>query len=98
MTAPTAVLRTLPALDPAAWAPSVAAAWSATAAVTSVYAAPAATAPPAVAPGGPAEVFARAARHGDAHVVKLADAVLDAHAATGDDRVLAAAGYAGQLI
>ena len=98
VTAPTAVLRTLPALDPALWAPSVAAAWSATAAVTSVYAPPQPAAPPAVATGDPAEVFARAARHGDAHVVKLADAVLDAHAATGDDRVLAAAGYAGQLI
>lgn len=43
-------------------------------------------------------MFARAARHGDAHVVKLAAAVLEAHAATGDARVLAAAGYAGQLI
>jgi hypothetical protein len=98
VTAPTAVLRTLPALDPALWAPSVAAAWSATAAVTSVYAPPTPTAPPAVADGEPAEVFARAARHGDEHVVKLADAVLEAHAATGDARVLAAAGYAGQLI
>ncbi|MEU9505663.1 questin oxidase family protein [Micromonospora sp. NPDC048170] len=98
VTAPTAVLRTLPALDRALWAPSVAAAWSATAAVTSVYAPPQPASPPAVATGDPAEVFARAARHGDAHVVKLADAVLDTHAATGDDRVLAAAGYAGQLI
>ncbi|MET7965900.1 hypothetical protein [Micromonospora sp. NPDC005305] len=98
VTAPTAVLRTLPALDPALWAPSVAAAWSATAAVTSVYAPPTPAPAPAVSAGGPAEVFARAARHGDAHVVKLADAVLEAHAATGDARVLAAAGYAGQLL
>lgn len=98
VTAPTAVLRTLPELDPGLWAPSLAAAWSATAAVTAVYASPAGVAPPAVAPGTPAEVFARAARHGDEHVVKLADAVLDAHAATGDERVLAAAGYAAQLI
>ncbi|MFG2106148.1 questin oxidase family protein [Micromonospora chersina] len=98
VTAPTAVRRTLPALDPALWAPSVAAAWSATAAVTSVYAPPTPAPAPAVSDGEPAEVFARAARHGDAHVVKLADAVLEAHAATGDARVLAAAGYAGQLI
>ncbi|SCE68668.1 Protein of unknown function (DUF4243) [Micromonospora viridifaciens] len=99
VTAPTAVLRTLPALDRALWAPSVAAAWSATAAVTSVYAPPAPAARPAItAAAEPAEVFARAARHGDAHVVKLADAVLEAHAATGDAEVLAAAGYAGQLI
>ncbi|WP_199729217.1 hypothetical protein [Micromonospora sp. M71_S20] len=63
-----------------------------------MYAPPQPAAPPAVAAGDPAEVFARAARHGDAHVVKLADAVLEAHAASGDERVLAAAGYAGQLI
>ncbi|MET7819869.1 hypothetical protein [Micromonospora zamorensis] len=98
VTAPTAVLRTLPALDRALWAPSLAAAWAATAALTSVYAPADGIAPPTVTAVTPAEVFARAARHGDEHVVKLADAVLDAHAATGDDRLLTAAGYAGQLI
>ncbi|MGC4879499.1 questin oxidase family protein [Micromonospora sp. DT43] len=98
VTAPTAVLRTLPALDRALWAPSLAAAWAATAAVTSVYAPTDGIAPPSVAAGTPAEVFARAARHGDAHVVKLADAVLDAHAASGDKRLLDTAGYAVQLI
>ncbi|SIN28463.1 questin oxidase family protein [Micromonospora cremea] len=98
VTAPTAVLRTLPALDKALWAPSFAAAWAATAAVTSVYAPTGGMAPPTVPAATPAEVFARAARHGDEHVVKLADAVLDAHAATGDERLLTAAGYAGQLI
>jgi hypothetical protein len=66
--------------------------------VTSVYAPNDAVAPPSVTAATPEEVFARAARHGDAHVVKLADAVLDAHAATGDRRLLDAAGYAGQLI
>jgi hypothetical protein len=98
VTAPTAVLRTLPALDRALWAPSLAAAWAATAALTSVYAPADGIAPPTVTAVTPTEVFARAARHGDEHVVKLADAVLDAHAATGDDRLLTAAGYAGQLI
>ncbi|RGC68849.1 hypothetical protein C5N14_11170 [Micromonospora sp. MW-13] len=98
VTAPTAVLRTLPALDAGLWTPSLAAAWSATAAVTAGYASTAGVVPPAVAPATPAEVFARAARHGDEHVVKLADAVLDAHAATGDERVLTSAGYAGQLL
>ncbi|MET8229341.1 hypothetical protein ABZS77_01505 [Micromonospora sp. NPDC005298] len=98
VTAPTAVLRTLPALDRALWAPSLAAAWAATAAMTSVYAPTDGTAPPTVTAATPAEVFARAARHGDEHVVKLADAVLDAHTATGDERLLTAAGYAGQLI
>ncbi|MGW5579105.1 questin oxidase family protein [Micromonospora chokoriensis] len=98
VTAPTAVLRTLPALDRALWAPSLAAAWAATAAMTSVYAPADGIAPPTVTAATPAEVFARAARHGDEHVVKLADAVLDAHAASGDDRLLAAPGYAGQMI
>ncbi|MHA4945938.1 questin oxidase family protein [Micromonospora sp. SD19] len=98
VTAPTAVLRTLPALDRALWAPSLTAAWAATAAMTSVYAPADGIAPPTVAPATPAEVFARAARHGDEHVVKLADAILDAYAASGDDRLLTAPGYAGQLI
>ncbi|MDG4807026.1 questin oxidase family protein [Micromonospora sp. WMMD1120] len=98
VTAPTAVLRTLPSLDRALWAPSLAAAWAATAAMTAVYAPADGSTPPAVAPGTPEEVFARAARHGDEHVVKLADAILDAHARSGDDRLLTAPGYAGQLI
>ncbi|MGW3889241.1 questin oxidase family protein [Micromonospora chokoriensis] len=98
VTAPTAVLRTLPALDRALWAPSLAAAWAATAAMTSVYAPADGIAPPTVTAATPAEVFARAARHGDEHVVKLADAVLDAYAVSGDDRLLAAPGYAGQMI
>lgn len=98
VTAPTAVLRTLPALDRGLWAPSLAAAWAATAAMTSVYAPADGIAPPTVTPATPVEVFARAARHGDEHVVKLADAILDAHAASGDDRLLTAPGYAGQLI
>lgn len=55
-------------------------------------------APPTVTPATPAEVFARAARHGDEHVVKLADAILDAYATSGDERLLTAPGYAGQLI
>ncbi|MET8268708.1 questin oxidase family protein [Micromonospora arida] len=98
VTAPTAVLRTLPALDRGLWAPSLAAAWAATAAMTSVYAPAKGIAPPTVTPATPAEVFARAARHGDEHVVKLADAILDAYATSADERLLTAPGYAGQLI
>ncbi|MEU8128297.1 questin oxidase family protein [Micromonospora sp. NPDC049049] len=98
VTAPTAVLRTLPALDRALWAPSFAAAWAATAAMTSVYAPATGIAPPTVTPATPSGVFARAARHGDEHVVKLADAILDAYATSADERLLTAPGYAGQLI
>ena len=66
--------------------------------MTSVYAPAHGIAPPTVTPATPAEVFARAARHGDEHVVKLADAILDAYATSADERLLTAPGYAGQLI
>jgi hypothetical protein len=86
-TAPNAVLRTLPALPRVLWAPSLHAAWTASAAVTAMY-----------APKDPAsyvpssrvtteEVFERALAHGDEHVIKLTDTALD----TGDERALAAA-------
>lgn len=86
-TAPNAVLRTLPALPRALWAPSLQAAWSAVAAVTAAYAPadagtdpdPAPAPPPgtATAPASAAELFGRAAAHGDEHAVKLADTALD---------------------
>ncbi|MFI8346371.1 questin oxidase family protein [Streptomyces sp. NPDC085596] len=86
-TAPNAVLRTLPALPRDLWVPSMRAAWTASAAVTAMYApdAPAPYVPPGtVAPG---EVFERALAHGDEHVIKLTDTALD----IGDERALAAA-------
>jgi Questin oxidase-like len=86
-TAPNAVLRTLPALPRTLWLPSLRAAWTASAAVTAMYA-PAAEA--AYAPPGtftPEEVFERALAHGDEHVIKLTDTALD----VGDEPALAAA-------
>ncbi|MGW1769088.1 questin oxidase family protein [Streptomyces sp. NPDC002073] len=86
-TAPNAVLRTLPALPPGLWAPSLHAAWTAAAAVTAMYPAE------AVPYAGPGErvraedVLERAVDHGDEHVIKLADTVLD----VGDGRAVAAA-------
>ncbi|MFF2523850.1 questin oxidase family protein [Streptomyces liangshanensis] len=76
-TAPNAVLRTLPALPPELWAPSLEAAWAASAAVTAAYAPddPAPYAPTSLAPE---EVFARAAAHGDDHTIKFTDTALDA--------------------
>ncbi|MYS36186.1 MULTISPECIES: questin oxidase family protein [unclassified Streptomyces] len=88
-TAPNAVLRTLPALPRELWAPSVGAAWAASAAVTAAYS-PAA---PAVLPAGYGasltadEVFARAAAHGDDHTIKFTDTALD----VGDAPALVAA-------
>ena len=102
-TAPNAILRTLPALDQQLWAPSVAAAWAAAAALTAIYApaVPAGTAALPDPPGGPQaaeETFARAVEHGDEHVIKFADTAADVYARTGNPDVLAAAIRATQLI
>ncbi|MER6983683.1 hypothetical protein ABT317_43705, partial [Streptomyces carpinensis] len=86
-TAPNAVLRTLPALPPGLWAPSLRAAWTASAAVTAMYAP---DTPVAYTPPGtliPEEVFERALSHGDEHVIKLTDTALD----VGDEQALTAA-------
>ncbi|WP_030024259.1 questin oxidase family protein [Streptomyces monomycini] len=100
-TAPNAVLRTLPALPRDLWAASLGAAWAASAAITSVYAAGEAL-PPLEGAGRltPEEVFERSARHGDEHVIKMTDTAWDvaASAADGDDRALAAAVRAQRLI
>ncbi|MGW5617625.1 questin oxidase family protein [Streptomyces sp. NPDC003877] len=86
-TAPNAVLRVLPSLPRELWAPSLHAAWTASAAVTAMYA-PAEPAAFAPAHGRTArEVLDRALAHGDEHVVKLTDTALD----VGDERALAAA-------
>ncbi|WP_145907520.1 questin oxidase family protein [Kitasatospora viridis] len=87
-TAPNAVLRALPALPARLWVPSLHAAWTASAAVTAMYAPDGLSA--GVAPLtslGPEEVFDRALAHGDEHVIKLTDTALD----VGDPRALAAA-------
>ncbi len=102
-TAPNAVLRTLPALDTELWAPSFAASWAASAALTAIYAPPAA-APRTELPEPPAgplaaeETFARAVEHGDEHVIKFADTAVDVFARTRDSDALAAAIRAADLI
>ncbi|WP_225840100.1 questin oxidase family protein [Streptomyces sp. NK08204] len=99
-TAPMAVLRTLPALPRDQWVPSLDAAWAASAAVTAAYA-PAAPAPEAdlpVAPESPEEVFDLAARHGDEHVIKLADTCIEVHGRTGHPDALSAVVRAAGLI
>ena len=105
-TAPSAVLRTLPALDAGLWAPSLSASWAATSALTAVYAPaePAPRAQPPEPPGGQSreetarEVFARAVEHGDAHVIKFADAAIDVFARTGNRDAIASALHAAELI
>ncbi|MFJ1994953.1 questin oxidase family protein [Streptomyces asiaticus] len=101
-TAPNAVLRALPALPRELWAPSLDAAWAASAAVTAVYA-PAEALPadrlPSVDGKGvtPEEVFAHAAAHGDEHAIKLTDTALDVARGT-DPMALAAALHACAMI
>ncbi|MET8509018.1 questin oxidase family protein [Streptomyces sp. NPDC004787] len=77
-TAPNAVLRALPALPRTLWVPSLHAAWTASAAVTAMYA-PAEGVPLVPPPGrlAPEEVMERALAHGDEHVIKLTDTALD---------------------
>jgi hypothetical protein len=102
-TAPTAILRTLPALSQDLWAPSTAAAWDAAAAITAIYAAPepapreTLSQPPASA-GAAGETFALAVRNGDEHAIKFADTAAEVHARTGDPAALAAAAHAAALI
>lgn len=102
-TAPNAVLRTLPSLPADQWVGSAAIAWSASAAVQSAYR-PATPAPPQTlpqAPNGPGaatEVIDRAARNGDAHVIKFADTARDVYDWTGDATALSAALQATRLI
>lgn len=86
-TAPNAVLRTLPALPRTLWAPSLHAAWTASAAVTAMYAPDAPVTYTAPGTFTPEEVFKRALAHGDEHVIKFTDTALD----VGDERALAAA-------
>ncbi|MFE5662716.1 questin oxidase family protein [Streptomyces niveus] len=92
-TAPNAVLRTLPALPRALWVPSLHAAWTASAAVMSMYA-PAEPVPYVPATGITAEeVLERALAHGDEHVIKFADTAVD----VGDEQALTAALRAADL-
>ncbi|WP_037869997.1 questin oxidase family protein [Streptomyces sp. SPB074] len=101
-TAPNAVLRVLPALPSGLWAPSLSAAWRASAAVTAAYAPARAASPKHLEAEAEAldaaEVFARAAAHGDEHAVKFADTALDPALNLTDPLTRAAALRAVELI
>jgi hypothetical protein len=102
-TAPNAVLHALPALPEALWPPSLAAVWSASAAITAAYA-PAQPAPPGALPSAPAgsgaaaDAVDRAVRHRDEHVIKFTDTAVEVCQRTDDPRALAAAARAARLI
>ncbi|MGI5347224.1 questin oxidase family protein [Streptomyces sp. CA-250714] len=99
-TAPNAVLRVLPALPRTLWAVSADAAWTASAAVTAVYAPTEGVPVPSAGSVAPEEAFARAAAHGDEHAIKFADTALDVAAGTqgGDPLAVAAVLRATELI
>ncbi|MFD6151001.1 questin oxidase family protein [Streptomyces sp. NPDC060243] len=101
-TAPNAVLRVLPALPSGLWAPSVSAAWAASAAVTAAYGPGRAASWEALGREAEVldrdEVFARAAAHGDEHAVKFADTALDPALNLTDPQARAAALRAVELI
>lgn len=92
-TAPNAVLRSLVALPRDLWAPSLHAAWTASAAVTAMYVPdePVDYVPPARLTAD--EVLERALAHGDEHVIKFTDTAVD----IGDEQALAAALRAVEL-
>ncbi len=101
-TAPNAVLHTLPSLPREQWIPSLAAVWSATAAIIAAYE-PAQLRPrtewtKAAACGGAEGAVDQAAAHGDEHVIKFTDTAVEAFRDTGDDDVLAATTYIAGLI
>jgi hypothetical protein len=95
-TAPNAVLHTLPLLPAELWAPSLAAVWSASAAIVSAYE-PARPLPRADLPAAPRgddpvpTIVERATDHGDEHVLKFTDTAVEVYERTGDPDALAAA-------
>jgi hypothetical protein len=98
-TAPNAVLRCLPALPRGLWPASLAAAWAATAAVTSAYAPPRAQPAPTVKGGVDLdELVARSALTGDPHAIKFVDTAVDAYRRGTDAGIIAAAANAIDLI
>ncbi|GAA0916091.1 hypothetical protein GCM10009558_102210 [Virgisporangium aurantiacum] len=98
-TAPHAVLRTLPALPPQLWTPSLDAVWAVSAALVSAYAPPHPVATPRPAsPADGATLLDQAVHHRDEHVIKLSDTAADVYAWTGDPTVLAAGVRAAELI
>jgi hypothetical protein len=102
-TAPNAVLHTLPNLPRELWWPSLAAVWTAVAAIIAAYepgyGVPRGELPEAPAGDDPvAEVLQRAAGHGDEHVIKFTDTAVEVFERTQDPDALAAADLIRMLL
>ncbi len=102
-TAPNAVLHTLPSLPRDVWAPSLAAVWTASAAIISAHE-PGYAMPREELPQAPdtanwvSEVVQRSADHGDERVIKFTDTAAEVYERTGNPDALAAAVRITQLI
>jgi hypothetical protein len=98
-TAPNAVLHCLPVLPRELWRPSLAAAWTAAAAITVTYAGAPRSATSLLRAEDPVGVLLdRAADHRDEHVIKFADTAVESYERTGNLEALAAAHLAADLI
>lgn len=97
-TAPNAILRTLPALPTHLWLPSAHAAWSASVAIVAAYASIEPGPVTTSAASTDDEAFAEAVDNADEHAIKFVDTAVDVHGWSGDDRALAAARHACELI
>lgn len=99
-TAPSAVLLALPAIPRDQWRASLNAAWSASAAITSVYAPllPARADELPATPATPGQVAEIAVRNGDEHVIKFTEAALRAQARGAGAATLTSAARAAELI
>jgi hypothetical protein len=98
-TAPNAVLHCLPVLPRSLWQASLAAAWTAAAAITVTYAgAPTRSAALLTGDDPAAVLLDRAADHRDEHVLKFADTAVESYERTGDRDAIAAAHLAADLI
>jgi hypothetical protein len=98
-TAPNAVLHCLPVLPRSLWQASLAAAWTAAAAITVTYAGAPTRSPALMTGDDPAAVLLdRAADHRDEHVIKFADTAVESYERTGDRDAIAAAHLAADLI
>lgn len=98
-TAPNAVLHCLPVLPKELWQASLAAAWTAAAAITVTYAGPPTPTKTLLEGDDPVGVLLdRAADHRDEHVIKFADTAVESFERTGNRDALAAAHLAADLI
>jgi Questin oxidase-like len=98
-TAPNAILHCLPVLPRSLWRASLAAAWTAAAALTVAYAGTPTRLSTRLKGDNPAAALLdRAADHRDEHVIKFVDTAVESYERTGDRDALAAAHLAADLI